>query len=142
MKFEGYLKKPKSNDKFWPVEIPALGIHTQGKSLKHALEMAKDAIETTIDRHNFTVTIQLLDDSSFSIEANDPRPLIALLLRRQRQAKGLTLMEVAKRLRSTSPNSYGRYEQGRVMPSLDKLTQLLKAIDDDLEPILRFKKAN
>lgn len=138
MRFEGYLMKPGKGEKYWGVEIPAFGIYTQGKSPKDAYWMAKDAIETVIDRPPFAVKIEPVGELTFCITPNDPRPLIALLLRRQRLAKGLTLLEVAKRLKSTSPNAYGRYEQGKALPSLDKLSELLRAIDEDLEPILKL----
>lgn len=139
MKLEGFLKKPSSKEKFWTIEIPAIGIFTQGKSKKDAYIMAKDSIETVVDEKGFTVVIEPLGDLSFSVSANEQRLLIGLLLRRQRAISGLTLMEVAKRLNSKSPNAYGRYEQGKVLPSLDKLAELLRAIDEDLDPILKIK---
>ena len=139
MKLEGFLKKPSSKEKFWGVEIPAIGVFTQGKNKKDAYLMAKDAIETVVDEKGFAVVIEPLGDLSFSVSANEQRLLIGLLLRRQRAISGLTLMEVAKRLRSKSPNAYGRYEQGKVLPSLDKLAELLRAIDEDLDPILKIK---
>ena len=139
MKLEGFLKKPHAKEKFWAVDIPALGVFTQGRNKKDAFLMAKDAIETVVDQKGFFVTIEPLDELSFSISANEPRFLIGLLLRRQRALKGLTLMEVAKKLHSKSPNSYGRYEQGQVLPSLDKLAELLRAIDEDLDPILKIR---
>ncbi|MDZ4661084.1 MAG: helix-turn-helix domain-containing protein [Pseudomonadota bacterium] len=139
MKLEGFLKKPSSKEKIWAIEIPAIGIFTQGKSKKDAYLMAKDAIETVVDEKGFAVVIEPLGDLSFSVSANEQRLLIGLLLRRQRAISGLTLMEVAKRLHSKSPNAYGRYEQGKVLPSLDKLAELLRAIDEDLDPILKIK---
>lgn len=139
MKLEGFLKKPSSKEKFWSIEIPALGVFTQGKSKKDAYLMAKDAIETVVGEKGFGVTIEPMDELSFSVSANEPRLLIGLLLRRQRALSGLTLMDVAKRLHSRSPNAYGRYEQGKVLPSLDKLAELLRAIDEDLDPILKIK---
>ena len=54
-----------------------------------------------------------------------------------REARHLTLMEVARRLHSKSPNAYARYEQGKSVPTVEKLNQLLKAIDPGCEPILK-----
>jgi transcriptional regulator with XRE-family HTH domain len=38
------------------------------------------------------------------------------------------LAEVSKRLGQTSRNAYARYEQGKAVPTLDKLQQLLSVV--------------
>jgi transcriptional regulator with XRE-family HTH domain len=63
--------------------------------------------------------------------------MIALMLKRQREAHRLTLLEVARHLGQKSPNAYARYEQRKSLPTMDKLNRLLKAIDPAFEPILR-----
>ena len=55
------------------------------------------------------------------------RALIALLLERQRTMAGRTVREAARRLGSSSPNAYSRYERGKSVPSVEKLSQLLDA---------------
>ena len=49
-------------------------------------------------------------------------------LRRARQRAGLTLAQVAERLGATSVNAYARYEQGRSVPTVRKLTELFAAV--------------
>ena len=61
-----------------------------------------------------------------------------MLLRRQRECHGLTLSEVAERLGQSSRNAYARYEQGKAMPSVEKLEQLLTAIAPKQKLVLRF----
>ena len=56
---------------------------------------------------------------------------MALLLRRQRESRGLTLAEAAERLGQRSKNAYARYEQGKAMPTVEKLEELLQAIAPD-----------
>ncbi len=63
--------------------------------------------------------------------------MIALMLKRQREAHRLTLIEVAQRLGQKSPNAYARYEQGKSLPTVEKLNKLMKAIDPGFEPILK-----
>ena len=63
--------------------------------------------------------------------------MIALMLKRQREAHRLTLAEVARRLGQKSPNAYARYEQGKSLPTVEKLNKLMKAIDPECEPILK-----
>jgi len=44
---------------------------------------------------------------------------------------------VARRLGQKSPNAYARYEQGRSVPTVEKLNELMRAIDPGIEPILK-----
>ncbi|MBN2207349.1 MAG: helix-turn-helix transcriptional regulator [Candidatus Aminicenantes bacterium] len=64
----------------------------------------------------------------FEIGASDEAGLTALLLRRARIRSGLSLTEVAARLGQKSVNAYARYEQGRSVPSVRKLSQLYAAV--------------
>lgn len=133
MKIEGKLIKA---GKWWAVEIPLLQIYTQGKSRKDAYCMAKDAIESIIDNPGFTVTVTEGPADTFMVGSSNDTLLMALALKQQRSSHHLTVRDVAKNLGSSSPAAYSRYEQGKVRPSLDKFSQLLKAIDQSLEPVL------
>ena len=48
MKIEGKLEK-KAGEKLWGVDIPEIGIFTQGRTKKDAFEMAKESIELVVD---------------------------------------------------------------------------------------------
>jgi hypothetical protein len=133
MKIEGKLIR---TGKWWAVEIPLLMIYTQGKSRKDAYFMAKDAIESIIDEKGFTVTVTEGPADTFMVGSSNDTLLMALALKQQRSSLHLSVRDVAKNLGSNSPAAYSRYEQGKVKPSLDKFSQLLKAIDPRLEPIL------
>ena len=135
MRFGGRLRKGK---KFWLVEIPAFHALTQGRTRREALLMAKDLVETLADRDEFEVTVHPGTAGGFEIEANHVGTLVALLLRRQRERRGLTLAEVAERLGQTSRNAYARYEQGRAMPTVEKLEQLLSAIAPEQKIVWRI----
>ena len=133
MKIEGKLIRA---GKWWAVEIPLLQIYTQGKSRKDAYFMAKDAIESIMDNPGFTVTVTERPADTFMVGSSDDTLLMALALKQQRSSHHLSVREVAKNMGSNSPAAYSRYEQGKVKPSLDKFSQLLKAIDQSLEPVL------
>jgi predicted transcriptional regulator len=128
MRFPGTIKK---DGKFWLVEIPAFDAVTQGRTKREAFEMAEDLIETMADVRGFRATVYPKGGETFEIGANRVGVLLALLLRRQRERQGLTLAEAAERLGQRSRNAYARYEQGRAMPTVEKLEQLLKAIAPD-----------
>jgi len=99
--------------------------------------MIADAIEILVDRKGFSVDVRPLTGSAFTIGANQESVLIALMLKRQREAHRLTLMDVARRLKAKSPSTYARYERGKSLPTVEKLDQLMKAIDPAFEPILK-----
>ena len=128
MRFPGRIKK---SGRLWDVEIPAFDGFTQGRTKREALAMAADLIETMADARGFRVTIYPTGAETFELGANRLGVLLALLLRRQREHHGLTLADAAKKLGQRSKNAYARYEQGKSMPTVEKLEQLLKAIAPD-----------
>lgn len=125
MRFTGRVFK---TGRFWAIEVPILDITTQGRTKKEAYGMIADAIETLVDREGFKVRVYEVKGNEFEIGASDQGALTALLLKRARLKAGLSLAEVAARLGSTSPNSYARYEQGKSVPSVEKLNQLFSAV--------------
>ncbi len=135
MRFEGRIKK---DGRFWLVEIPAFDAVTQSRTKREAFAMAEDLIETMANTKGFRVTAFPMGGGAFEIEANRVGILLALLLRRQRERRGLTLSEAAARLGQRSRNAYARYEQGKAMPSVEKLEQLLKAIAPDQRIVWRI----
>lgn len=112
----------------WAIEVPILDVVTQGRSKRDALEMIADAIESLVSRKGFTIKVFSDAGEEFEIGATDEAALTALLLRRARARSGLSLAEVAARLGAKSINGYARYEQGRSIPSVRKLSQLYAAV--------------
>lgn len=135
MRFEGRIER---DGKFWMVEIPAFDAFTQGRTKQDALAMAKDLIETMADTKGFEVEVYPAQAGTFELGANRIGVLVALLLRRQRERQGLTLTEAAARLGQRSKNAYARYEQGKAMPSVEKLDELLSAIAPDHRIVWRL----
>jgi predicted transcriptional regulator len=133
MRFTGRVFK-KGN--YWAIEIPILDIVTQGKTKKEAYEMIADAVESLVNRKGFRVRVFETRGKEFEIGASDQGALTALLLRRARLKAGLSLEEVAARLGSKSLNSYARYEQGRSVPSVEKLTQLFSVVARNREFVI------
>jgi transcriptional regulator with XRE-family HTH domain len=125
MRFAGRAFK---SGKFWAAEVPILGVFTQGRSLHDAHSMIVDAIEALANRPGFAINIFEGKGGDFEIGTSDEAALTALLLRRTRIRSGLTLVEVAARLGEKSINGYARYEQGRAIPSIKKLSQLYAVV--------------
>ena len=128
MRFPGRVKR---DGRFWLDEIPAFDAATQGRTKREALAMAEDLIETMAGARGFRATVYPTGGETFEIGGNRLGVFLALLLRRQRERQGLTLAEAAERLGQRSKNAYARYEQGRAMPTVEKVERLLKAIAPD-----------
>lgn len=135
MRFEGRVWQ---EGEHWLIEVPALCAMSQGHSEAEAYEMIRDLVETMADRPGFEVTVHPLSGGQFELGANDVKILVALLLRRQREHRGITLAEAATRLAQKSRNAYARYEQGQAVPTVEKLEELLAAIAPDQKLIWRF----
>lgn len=136
MRLEGRVWRDEGS-RYWLAEVPLLDVMTQGTSKTDALRMIADAVEALVDAPHFRADARRTGALTFALGATPENALVALMLRRLREARGLTLMDVAKRLRSKSPNAYARYEQGRSVPSVAKLDELMRAIDPAAEPILK-----
>lgn len=137
MKIEGRIWKDKKTP-YWIVEVPLLDVSTQGESEQEALSMVKDAIELEVDKPGFHVDIEAKNGDCFEVQAEDSNSLVAFMLKRQRQAHGLTLRDVAERMHAKSTNAYAQYERGARHPTLSVLFNLLQAIDSKLVPVLRI----
>jgi predicted RNase H-like HicB family nuclease len=134
MRFEGRLVH---DGKWWLAEIPILDAMTQGRSRKEALEMIEDWLETMIEREGFRAKAHFRGKNEFEIDGSDTAAMIALLLRRRRQASGQSLQDIASHLGSSSRNAYARYERGETVPTIEKLDALLKATAPGRDFVIR-----
>jgi hypothetical protein len=133
MRFAGHVHKA---GRYWAVEVPILGVATQGRSKADAFAMIADAMESLVNRPGFSVEVFPGEGAYFEVGSADPAALTALLLRRERLKSGLTLADVAARLGVRSLNAYARYEQGRAAPTVPKLSQLLSAVTSSRDFVL------
>lgn len=93
MKIEGKLEKI-AGEQLWGVDIPEIGIFTQGRTKKASFEMAKEAIELVVDLEGFKVTIKPDQNNKFYIVPNKIEPILAMILRQ----KGLITDSASGRL--------------------------------------------
>ncbi len=138
MRFAGRVFK---SGRYWAIEVPMLGVVTQGRTKKEAYEMIADAIEVLVNKPGFNVDVYPGKGEYFEIGASDEAALTAFLLRRERAKSGLTLAEVTRRLGAKSINTYARYEQGRSVPTVTRLSQLLSAVASKRDFVLSESRA-
>jgi hypothetical protein len=103
--------------------------------------MAEDLVEALVGRRGFKARVYRGKAGEFELAGSPTRLLIALVLRRQREASGLSLGEVAHRLKAKSRNSYARYEQGVSVPTIEKLNDLLRVVTSGRDVVLRLSSA-
>jgi len=138
MRFQGTLSK---DGKHWLAEVPVFDAMTQGRTRADALSMMADWFETLLGTAAGSVRAIAVARTDFEIVVDDTARMISLLLRRQRQKSGLSLAEAADRLGARSRNAYARYEQGRTVPTVAKLDELLKAIAPGRDLLVGQSKA-
>ncbi|MCP4367192.1 MAG: helix-turn-helix domain-containing protein [Deltaproteobacteria bacterium] len=133
MRFPGKVYK---DGKFWLAEIPILEAMTQGHTRKEALKMVADMVETMANKEGFRAEVVLGSGGNFEVGSKDLKPLIILLLQRKRELSNLSLAQAAERLGASSRNAYARYEQGRSVPTIGKLNELLNAVSPNTDLVI------
>ncbi len=133
MKFQGKIYK---DGKFWLAEIPFLQLMTQGYTKKEVIVMVEDLFRTLANKNDFEVNVTSYKSGYIEFGSNDTNAMIRILLQRKRQISGLSLSQVAKKLGSSSKNSYARYEQGRSTPSLEKLNTILHVLSPESDFVM------
>lgn len=139
MEFEGKIWKSQTH---WLIEVPSLNMMTQGYTKEEAKEMLKGAILEYFqyyfdDDEDFGLTVNTYTKGIIGVSASNPKLLLALSLRRQREKSGSTVRDAAERLGSNSPNAYAQYEKGKTRISLDQYDKLLHAANPVNRIILR-----
>ncbi|HJR68937.1 MAG TPA: helix-turn-helix transcriptional regulator [Gammaproteobacteria bacterium] len=138
MRFQGTVFK---SGRHWLAEVAVFDALTQGRTRADALDMMSDWFETMMGSISGSVRTIAVGRTDFEVATADAKGMISLLLRRQRQKSGLSLADAAARLGARSRNAYARYEQGRTVPTVAKLDELLKAIAPDRDLLVGQSKA-
>jgi len=127
--------------RYWVVSVPDLEIVTQGLTKKDAYEMIQEAIELHIGGEDFRITIDPISKGEFLVAANDTAALLGLMLKRQRQINGLSVRDVTKRLKKKTNTYYHQYERGKATAGIDKLTELLRAMNPNLRVAIHLLRS-
>ena len=133
MRFSGKIYK---DGKYWLAEIPILDLMTQGRTKREAYEMVADMIDTMVNQKDFEITVFKGKKDTFEVGSSDAKYFVRLLLQRKRELSGLSLSQVASRLGMSSRNTYARYEQGKSVPSVEKLNDLLRAVCPETDIVI------
>ena len=133
MRFSGKIYK---DGKYWLAEIPILDLMTQGRTKREAYEMVADMLDTMVNQKDFEITVFKGKKDTFEVGSSDAKYFVRLLLQRKRELSGLSLSQVASRLGMSSRITYARYEQGKSVPSVEKLNDLLRAVCPETDIVI------
>ena len=133
MRFSGKIYK---DGKYWLAELPILDLMTQGRTKREAYEMVADMLDTMVNQKDFEITVFKGKKDTFEVGSSDAKYFVRLLLQRKWELSGLSLSQVASRLGMSSRNTYARYEQGKSVPSVEKLNDLLHAVCPDTDIVI------
>jgi predicted RNase H-like HicB family nuclease/DNA-binding XRE family transcriptional regulator len=131
MRIDGKMHQEKDG---WIVEVPILGVFTQGDSIEEAREMARDAVGLMLEDHTDgkvtekDVKVIQGEAGTFELETAATKALTTLILRQVRSNKKLSQAELAALMGVSSRNAIGQYEEGRSEPGLAKLQEILGAM--------------
>ena len=133
MRFSGKIYK---DGKYWLAEIPILDLMTQGRTKREAYEMVADMLDTMVNQKDFEITVFKGKKDTFEVDSSDAKYFVRLLLQRKQELSGLSLSQVASRLGMSSRNTYARYEQGKSVPSVEKLNDLLRTVCSETDIVI------
>lgn len=118
--------------KYWAITCPALQADTQGTSRKDALAMMEDWVKSMLDDQDFDVKATFTGKDEFVLSVKDAKPIIAMIVARNRNSSGLSLAEISSKLGAKSRNAVHQYETGKHDPSISKLQELVDAMGYDV----------
>lgn len=128
--------------KYWLIEVPDLGLMTQGHTRSEAYEMLVDLLKTATEIRKFKADIAKFKNNTFLLSGRDEeseRGLIALLLKESRKKAGLSLNDMQRLLKAKSKNTYARYEHGTSVPSPLMMARILQVMGLTLEMRVRAR---
>ena len=111
-------------DQYKMIEVPLLDLATQGENFEDYLPMISDAILSLDPEIKFDVKWTEKEKGLFIVESTDSR-LISLILKRTREALGLSQRDAAKKMGFSSHNSIAAYESGEREPTVGKFETML-----------------
>ncbi|MCX6124946.1 MAG: helix-turn-helix transcriptional regulator [Proteobacteria bacterium] len=125
MKVKGSYEK---TGKWWAIQIPEIGMFTQGRTKANAFEMIKDAASLMLSDPEVTFTTFDIGDGEFYLEASDVVKFLAFALRQLRCSQELTYAATQSLTGAKSRSEFAVYESGNTDPTLSKTERLLGAM--------------
>lgn len=115
---------------FWISEIPFISLMDQGKTKASSLKMIKSAIEELMKESKLKCEIVDIGSGRFVLSSKDVKLLTCFVLKRIREAQGLSMREVATKLGLKSHTEYARHESGLTAMTVETFNRYIEALTD------------
>lgn len=120
------------NDRMWLAECESFCIMTQGESKAEAFSMLGDAIRSLYPDFDFDLKWLVESEGVASIEPKSIAVALGIMIERNRNDNGLTLVEFANLVGSKNHNSIYAYEKAAREASFSKVEELMQALSKKL----------
>jgi hypothetical protein len=125
MKLQGKYYK---DGGFWIAEVPFIQLMDQGRTKRECLGMIAASIKDLIGNSGLQLEVDDHGAGVFSLSSPDAQAYAAFILRRLREAHGLTIREVAEALGMKSHTEYARHESGKTGMTIENFNRYVKAL--------------
>ena len=116
--------------KYWISEIPFIYLMDQGKTKSESLKMIRSSVEELMTNSGFECQIEDKGDGEFVLSSENVKLLTCFVLRRLREAQGLSIREVSALLKHKSHTEYARHEAGTTAMTLETFNRYIEALTD------------
>lgn len=117
----------------WEVECLSLQANTQGRTRADALDMMKDWVQTVIGDESFEFDVEMDGKDEFVMTFPNPKPILALMVERNRAVSGLSLRDIAELMGKKSASSVTSLLSGKHDPGFETLSRLFAALGHEIE---------
>lgn len=114
--------------KFWLADLPMIQLMDQGRTRKESLIMIKSAFEILVNDETFSCEVKDLGEGEFAISTQQVKILSAFVVRRLREAQGLTIREAGALLGMKSHTEYARHESGKVAMNMETFNRYVEVL--------------
>ena len=127
MKLQGRYFK---DGKLWISEIPFISLMDQGRSKTESLKMIKSSVEELMVDSGLKCQIEDLGKGEFVLSSENVKLLTCFVLRRLREAQGLSIRDVSAKLKHKSHTEYARHESGATAMTLETFNRYIEVLTD------------
>ena len=127
MKLQGRYFK---DGKFWISEIPFISLMDQGKTKSESLKMIRSSVEELMFDFGLKCEIEDIGNGEFVLSSENVKLLTCFVLRRLREAQGLSIRDVSSKLKHKSHTEYARHESGVTAMTLETFNRYIEVLTD------------
>lgn len=122
------LGKYYKDGKFWISEIPFISLMDQGKTKTDSLKLIRSSVEELMNSSELRCQIEDKGNGEFVLSSENVKLLTCFVLRRLREAQGLSIRDVSMMLKQRSHTEYARHESGTTAMTMETFNRYIEAL--------------